>query len=225
MKTPEFANKLITHEKDIEYFNDFSAPLMELIHSTHYTNINSTIAFFGPMLYFFVRSIGAEQVLEIGHAEGYTSWYLANAVKDNATRFQMAGNKYHGIDIIGQKPSMVEGFEKHNLPSDIRCMDSMDLTPETFGKTFDVIFQDGNHDTEHVIKEFETMWPALKEGGKGYWLMHDVMGPAEDGYKAIRQLIKDGKYNAEYVAIDCVYGLGIIRKMDNFDLNASHWSE
>ncbi len=43
--------------------------------------------------------MGCEQALEIGVAEGYSSYYMAHAIKDNATRYQMFGNKFYGIDI------------------------------------------------------------------------------------------------------------------------------
>jgi len=33
------------HPKDIEYFKEYPAPIMELIHSAHFTNINATDSF------------------------------------------------------------------------------------------------------------------------------------------------------------------------------------
>ena len=213
---------MLTHERDIEYFNEYPAPIMQAVQELHHTNINSTISFFGPMMYFLLRDLGVEQVLEIGHAEGYTARYLASAVKDNAVRFGMAGNKYHGIDIV-QTEKVRAALEYDKLPVDIRCLDSMLLTPETFGKTFDVIFQDGCHDTEHVVHEFRTMWPTLKGEGKGYWIMHDVFGPAEEGARVVKALVDAGAYNAEYVRIFSCYGLGIFRKMDGWNPEKRHW--
>jgi predicted O-methyltransferase YrrM len=213
---------MLTHEKDIEYFGEYPAPLMQTLQEKHFTNINSTITFFGPMLYFFLRELGVEQVLEIGHAEGYTAHYLAHAIKDNATRFKMAGNMYHGIDIV-QTEKVRALLEGEGLPVDVRELDSMLLTPETFGKTFDVIFQDGCHDTEHVVHEFRTMWPTLKGEGKGYWIMHDVFGPAEEGARTVKALVDVGAYNCEYLRIFSVYGLGVFRKMDGWDPEKRHW--
>jgi predicted O-methyltransferase YrrM len=149
---------MLTHERDLEYFGEYPAPIMQAVQELHHTNINSTISFFGPMLYFLLRDIGAEQVLEIGHAEGYTAHYLANAVKDNGTRFGMKDNKYYGIDIV-QTEKVRSALEAKGLPVDVRNVDSMTLSPETFpGLLFDVIFQDGCHDTDHVLHEFKTMW-------------------------------------------------------------------
>lgn len=217
----------IDHPRDIEYFRDFPAPLMELMQSAHFTNINSTITFFGPMLYFFARAIGAEKVLEIGHAEGYSSHYLAHAVTDNATRFKMEGNKYYGIDIRGNEQFENE-IKKHKLLAEIQLKDSMTLSPDSFpNEVFDIIFQDGNHDTEHVVHEFKTMWPQLKGNGNGYWIAHDVFGPAEEGWHEIKNKIIGAMPlgSVEILRIFCPYGLAIIRKMEGFDNNKRFWVE
>jgi len=209
---------------DVEYFSQYPAPLMEMMHAQHFTIINSTIPFFGPMFYFLLRELGAEQVLEIGHAEGYTAFYMANAVRDNAVRYGMAGNKYYGID-IAQTDRVREQLLECGLPVDLRNMDSMDLTPETFpGIVFDVIFQDGCHDREHVMYELKTLYPQLKGKGQGYWLFHDCFGPAEDTFHEIMELIKEGVYQFEYVRFFTPWGLAILRKIEGFDETARHWS-
>jgi len=223
LKKPLYADKFITHERDVEYFTQFPAPLWELLQSTHFTNVNSTLPYFGPMIYFLIRALGCEHVLELGHAEGYTSYYMAHAIKDNAIRFQMAGNMYYGID-IAQTEKTRQKLTDAGLPNTLINLDSIELTPDTFkGQRFDLIFQDGAHDTKHILHEFKTMWPQLKKGGKGYWIMHDIQGPGEEGYKIIRDKILSKEVNAEFVALDCVYGLGIIRKLDGFDYNAVNW--
>jgi len=214
----------IQHSKDIEYFSEYPAPLMEMVHSQHFTNINSTITFFGPMLYFLLRELGAEQVLEIGHAEGYTAFYLANAVKDNGVRFGMKGNKYYGIDIV-QTDKVREQLEAYNLPVDLRNLDSMMITPETFPEIkFDVIFQDGCHDTEHVLREMEILYPQLKGEGKGYWIFHDCFGPSEEGWHELKKLIDAGVYDFEFVRLFTPYGLAILRKMEGWDKEKRHWT-
>jgi SAM-dependent methyltransferase len=214
----------IQHPKDVEYFGEYPAPLMEMMQAQHFTNINSTIAFFGPMLYFLLREIGAEQVLEIGHAEGYTAFYMAHAVKDNAVRFGMAGNKYYGIDIVQTEKVRTQLLES-NLPVDLRELDSMKLTPETFpGINFDVIFQDGCHDTEHVLYELKTLYPQLKGEGKGYWIFHDCFGPAEEGFQEVMKLIKADVYDFEFIRFFTPYGLAILRKMEGWNLEKRYWT-
>jgi hypothetical protein len=205
------------HEKDIAYFMDFPAPVMERTHTGHFTIINATIPFFGPMLYYMIRAIGCEQVLEIGVAEGYSSYYMAQAIKDNAVRYQMFGNRYYGIDIALQEPAK-KGLERDKLPIVLYEMDSMDLPGPMAGVTLDLVFQDGCHDREHVLYEFKTMYRQLKGNGKGYWIAHDCFGDparnAVEGVDEIIRLIKEGVYNMEYCRIWDIYGLAIFRKMD-----------
>lgn len=212
------------HPKDVEYFTEYPAPIMELIHSQHFTNINSTITFFGPMLYFLARAMGVEQVLEIGHAEGYTAFYLASAVKDNAVRYKMDGNRYYGIDIV-QTEKTRRLLESKGLPVTVVNMDSMTLQPNSFPEVplFDLIFQDGCHDKEHVLHELKTLYPRLKGNGHGLWIFHDCYGPAEEGYQAVRELIKLGVYDFECVALPEIYGMAIMRKMTGWDHEKRRW--
>ena len=218
-------DKKICYEKDIEYFTEFTAPVMENVQRMHFTNINSTIPYFSPMLYFLVRQFGCEQVLEIGHAEGYSSFYLAHGVKDNAIRFGMAGNHYYGIDIV-QTESTRERLEKEGLPVTILNKDSMTLDKNTFPNlVFDLIFQDGNHDAEHVVYEFNTMWGQLKDKGDGYWVAHDAAGPAWHGCNEIKRLLKERNEPHEIITLGGSYGLMIIRKMRNFDYNDNPWKD
>jgi SAM-dependent methyltransferase len=218
-------DRIITNPKDIEYFVEHKAPVMENLHRLHFTNVNSTIPFFGPMLYFFVRQMGCEQILEIGHAEGYTSFYLAHGVKDNATRFGMAGNRYYGIDIV-QTESTKAKLENEGLPVTVMNYDSMNLTKDTFpGIVFDLIFQDGNHDTEHVIYEWEAMWPQLKGNGDGYWIAHDAQGPAEEGCRELRKILKERNIPHDIITLGGMYGLMIIRKLEGLDPEKRFWND
>ena len=216
---------MIKHPKDIEYFETYPAPVMEHIHKLHYTNVNSTITFFGPMLYFMLRALVSERVLEIGHAEGYTAHYLAHAVKDNGVRFGMKDNMYYGVDIV-QTDKVRAALDAEGLPNTLINIDSALITPDTFKDiTFDVVFQDGAHDTEHVLHEIKTLWPQLRGDGKGYWIFHDCYGPAEEGFREVKKLIEAGVFKCEWIRIDCIYGLAILRKIDNYDQNKKHWTD
>jgi protein-L-isoaspartate O-methyltransferase len=218
-----FRHGVIEHPKDIEYFTQFPAPLMELIHSAHFTNINSTITFFGPMLYFFARAIEAHKILEIGHAECYTAWYLANAVKDNGMRYQVENGQYYGIDIT-QTDKAIERLK--DLPATIINGDSIDLNEGSFKDIeFDLIFQDGAHDEKHVLHEIEILYPKLKGEGRGYFIMHDVYGPSEEAFHKLIPLIQT-KYNFEWCRIwSSAYGLAILRKMDGYDPEKRYWRD
>lgn len=225
-KIPEYVpspDKMIIFPKDIEYFKEHPAPIMENLHRMHYTIVNSTIPFFGPILYFLARQFGSEQILEIGHAEGYSSFYLAHAVKDNGTRFGMTGNRYYGVDIV-QTETTKEKLEKEGLPVTVVNMDSMLLKPETFNVTFDMIFQDGNHSAEYVVAEFENLWPALKAKGDGYWIAHDSEGPAWEGCRQLRRILKEKQIPHDIISLGGQYGLMIIRKMEGFDYDKNPWA-
>jgi len=218
-------DKLLWHERDLEYFTQYSEPVMANVQRMHITNVNSTIPYFGPMLYFLVRQFGSEQVLEIGHAEGYSSFYLAHGVKDNAIRFGMKGNHYYGIDIV-QTERVREQLEAEGLPVTIINKDSTTLDDNSFlDVVFDMIFQDGCHDAEHVLHEFNAMWKRLKGQGNGYWIAHDCYGPAEDGCNLLIKKIKDENIPVEYIRLGGMYGLLIIRKMENYDYNKRYWTD
>lgn len=203
---------MIDHPKDIEYFGKYPAPIMEALHANHFTNVNATITFFGPMMYFLARAICAEKILEIGHAEGYTAFYLANAVKDNGVRFNSSDKcRYYGIDIAKTEETR-ENLEKKGLLVTIINKDSLTLTPEDFKDlTFDIIFQDGCHDSEHILHELKVLYPKLRKGG--FWLFHDCCEPAKDSFEELEGLIGSGVYDFEYVQIPEIHGLAILRKL------------
>ena len=214
-------HRMIEHPKDVEYFKQFHAPLMELLHSTHFTNVNHTLPFFGPMLYFLIRALRCEKVLEIGHAEGYSSFYISHAINDNATRFQYKNAMYYGIDIV-QTEKVKDCLNMVKLPNTIINMDSINLTQETFKDIkFDLIFQDGAHDDEHVAHELQVLWPQLKGEGKGYWIFHDCFGPSEEAFNKFMQILKS--IESEWIRLDdSIYGMAIIRKMEGY-IQHKHW--
>jgi protein-L-isoaspartate O-methyltransferase len=217
--------KQIWHERDIEYFNNYAQPIFANIQRMHYTNVNSTIPYFGPMLYLLVRQLGCEKVLEIGHAEGYSSFYLAHGVNDNAIRFNMLNNHYYGIDIV-QTEKVREALEKEQLPITILNKDSMTLDSNSFpGVVFDMIFQDGCHDAEHVIYEFKAMWKQLRGHGNGYWVAHDAEGPAWEGCNLIKKQLIIEKIPHEMITFGGQYGLMIIRNMEGFDYTVNPWKD
>jgi hypothetical protein len=212
----------IMHPKDAESFKEYPAPLMKLIHSAHFTNINATLPFFSPMFYFLCRALLCEKILEIGTAEGVSSFYFANAKKDNAIRNGYHDAMFYGIDIV-KTDYVRENLNMFGLPNTLTNMDSIDLTPETFKDIkFDLIFQDGNHDEQHILHEFKTLWPQLKGNGKGYWLAHDCYGPGEKGF---RKLMGSFGKDIEYIRVDDgIYGLAILRKMEGY-VEHDHWNE
>lgn len=210
------------HPKDKEYFEQYPSPIYEALQKMHFTNINSTIMW-SPLLYFFAMAIGCKAICEIGTAESYTSFYLASAVKDHAKRFGISDPMFYGIDICQIEKSKKK-LTDAGLPNTLIEMDSINLTPETFkGITFDLIFQDGAHDSKHIFHELDVLYPQLKGNGRGYFICHDCFGPGEEAFREIIKMIKEGKYNFEWCRIDCVYGLAIMRKMEGYDYKKRHW--
>ena len=213
------------HPRDQEYFDQYPEPIMRSLQDIHFTNINSTIPYFGPILYFLIRQFGCEQVLEVGHAEGYTSYYMANGVKDNAIRFGMAGNRYYGIDIV-QTDKVREQLLAKDLPVTLINMDSMTLSKDTFPEiVFDLVFIDGNHDKEHILHEFTTLWPQVKGEGKGHIVLHDVYGPGEEGCQAVLDKLKIENTSVEFIRLGGMYGLLIIRKMEGYKPELWKWND
>lgn len=204
--------------KDQEYFDSYEDPILKLLQEYHFTNLNSTITWFGPMLYFFARAIEAHQILEIGTAEGYTSFYLAHAVKANGIRYQVTNGRFYGIDIC-QVEKTQEKLNQYKLPATILNLDSMLITPETFKDIkFDMIFQDGCHETDYVLRELEILYPQLKPNG--YWIFHDSAGPAEEAW---HKVIKDDRYKFEYIRFITPYGMSMMRKIEGVDPKKRFW--
>lgn len=187
--------------------------------SDHFAKINTTLPYYGPMLYWITRAIGAHYVLEIGVAQGYSSFFLANAIKDNNERLGMNG-KYIGIDFADKKHVETQ-LKELGLPAEIWHIDSIKVTDDMLKPyPLDLVFQDGFHNTEHCLKELEIFYPHLKDAGRGYLIAHDVYAYCEEYY---RKMISDPRYKFESVRFLENYGLAICRKMDNYDYDHIHW--
>jgi hypothetical protein len=202
------------HEKDAKEFELYPAPIWETLMKMHPGLINATLPYYGPMLYWITRAIGPTLAVEIGVAEGYSSYFIANGVKDHNTRYNLKG-KYIGID-INIRPIHLDPI-KDNYPVEFWEMNSLDVKPEMFNEQkIHLLFQDGCHDTDHCIKELEMFYPLIADKGEGYIIMHDVYYLCEEYFHIIQH---DERYNFEFVRLFTNCGLAICRKMDNYDYN------
>ena len=215
------------HSVDQVLFNDHASPMWEAAMRLHRTHVNSTTPHFGPLLYWWARAIGACNVMEIGVAQGYTSWFLAEAVKDNGVRYGFKG-RYIAVD-IGDKTSLFQPMIDDGLPVEVWTMDSKDIICAPSGGqgviqpgTFDLIFQDGWHNTKFCLNELKYIYPALKPKGDGYLVAHDVYSWCEEYYKII---LNDPQYKWESIRLMNNYGLAIMRKMEGYDNNKIHWPQ
>lgn len=202
---------------DMDYFGKYPAPMFEAMFNLHFGPINTTTTYYGPLLYWLARCIGAVNIMEIGMSFGWSSYFLAAAATDEGNRVGQQG-MYYGVD-IGDGSDMVRRMQDRGLNAKFIHKDSLKLEPKDFDhRTMHLIFQDGWHSTEYVMDELALLRPHLHEKGLGYWVMHDVYSWCEEAFPKVVAL---GDW--EYVRFLVNYGLGIFRNMKNYDYNHIHW--
>ena len=204
--------------EDDKMFQTHPAPIWESVMRDHPGYINHTCPYLGPMLYWITRIVGALNVLEIGVAQGYSSYFLASGVRDNENRFIQSG-MYYGCDNI-DRFEFLNPLIEMGLPVTHLITDSVLLTPRDFDfKSLDLIFQDGFHNTDHCLKELELFYPMLKGLGAGYLIVHDAYGPCEEYCNII---LADKRYEFEHVRFLTGYGFAILRKMEGY-VDRQYW--
>jgi len=201
-------------------FQASPAPIWESVMRDHPGFINHTCPYLGPMLYWISRIVGAFNTLEIGVAQGYSSYFLASGVKDNGVRYNQSG-MYYGCDVV-DRSEFLNPLIEMGLPVTHLIRDSILLTADDFdNRPLDLIFQDGFHNTDHCLQELELFYPMLKGKGAGYIVIHDVYGPCEEYCNAI---VKDPRYEFEFIRFLTAYGFAILRKMEGYD-DRKYWPE
>ena len=179
--------------------------------------INSTLPYYGPLMYIWTRALRSKYILEIGIEQGYTSYQFAVAAKKN-------NGRYYGIDI---EKGWIDKFspiiKKENLPAQLFIRDSKEIKDlsELNIEKVDFAFLDGEHSTEAVLHEVDLIYPKLSSGGWGYIFIHDIVDMGNAG--AWLNLIKDNRFEA--LGLNANYGLGILRKKEGLDYkqNADKW--
>ena len=203
---------------DEGYFKQYPAPIFEASCKDHIDMpINHSTPYYGPLLYWLARCAGAFYVAEVGVCYGYTSYFLASAVRDNMTRQGMTGEEsghYYGIDISGRTVELQEKLRAKGLPVSMIQKDSFDLVPQDFAtNSFGLVFIDGWHSEQHLRKELDFFYPMVHGSGRGYIVIHDCYGWV---FEPMQKILKDPKYNFEYIRFYDNYGLAILRKMDGY---------
>jgi len=203
---------------DMDYFKIYPAPMFEAMFNLHVSPINSTTTYHGPLLYWLCRDANALNVMEIGMAEGWSSFFMASAVQDEGIR-QGSQGMYYGVD-NADKSELVGRMKAREVPIKFIQKDSLDLLPADWdNKQLDLIFQDGWHSTEYILDELKILSPYLKDNGFGYWIMHDCYSWAEEAVEEIKKLHP----NWECIRFLTNYGLAIFRNMDNYDYKKRFW--
>jgi len=204
---------------DKGYFKQFPSPIFEASCKDHIdTVINHSTPYFGPLLYWIVRNSGTYFVAEVGVCKGWSSYFLASGVRDNMTRQGMKGDKtghYYGIDTSGIVKELQEKLRAKGLPVTMVQKDSYDLTRKDLPLSghFGVVFIDGWHSEQHLLKEVEFFYPMLPDGGRGYMVIHDCYGWVME---PMQKVLNNPKYEWEYIRFPNNYGLAILRKMENY---------
>jgi hypothetical protein len=138
------------------------------------------------VLYFFMRAIRPERVVETGVAAGFSTAYLLQGLADNGA------GRMISIDLPTVEPtgrvdrdgvrdrSSVPDAERTGfvVPDDLRARwelrlgDARELLPRAFVEhpSVDVFFHDSDHSYDHMLWEYRTAWPHLRPGG---WLLSD----------------------------------------------------
>lgn len=203
---------------NMTYFKQYPAPMFEAMFNLHVSDINSTTPYYGPLLYWLCRCANALNVLEIGIFQGWSSFFMASAVKDEGVR-QGTPTMYYAVD-VSDCSILIKNMLERDLPVKFIQKDSLELKPSDWdNKTLDLVFQDGWHSTEYVLAELKILLPFLKDKGYGYWVMHDAYGYCEEAVEEIKKLHP----NWELTRFSQNYGLAIFRNMDNYDYKQKRW--
>jgi len=176
--------------------------------SNHFmSEVNATLPYFAPLMYIFIMAHKHKNILEVGLAEGYSSYYLAYAAKMNE-------GIYYGID---NNPNCCKNIDKKlteaDFPHKITCADTKRIKNIDFTDRIDFAFLDGEHSTEAVMHEVELIYPLLANKGWGYIAIHDIVDMGNAG--AWLKLKNDERF--ETLGTNPNYGLGIARKIEGVD--------
>jgi len=132
-----------------------------------------------PLLYLLVRALQPEVVVETGVGAGCSSSSILLALEENAR------GHLHSIDLPSEKR-----FEDGNIyqirevgcavPDDLRHRwnlvlgDARDKLPPLLARlgVIDMFIHDSLHTEKHMMWEYETAWPHLRQGG--VLLSHDI---------------------------------------------------
>lgn len=120
-------------------------------------------------LYVMVRLIKPDIVIETGVGAGISSTYILNAMALNGKGL------LYSIDLPDET-----GLSGWAVPNGLKSRwrlyqgSSIDLLPAVLNDTgsIDIFIHDSDHSYEHMMFEFRTIWPYLKNNGT--FLAHDV---------------------------------------------------
>ena len=112
----------------------------------------------GAFLASLIKMSKYRSVLEVGVFEGETSQHLINALPQ--------GGQYVGIDINDYRTNAAKALMTSGGKSiDFILGNSLDELAKLPSNHFDLIFVDGDHSWEHIVKEFKLVEKVIARGG------------------------------------------------------------
>lgn len=149
---------------------------------------NMTDWYAPPLIYMLACIYGHKDIVEIGVAECYGMWHLANAARQN-------GGRYLGVDIENVWARVMEPYgtpisrfmEGEMLPITFLQGDTKKMTDLPIDN-IDLAFIDGEHTTEAIIHEvYNLILPKMKKDGFRYICFDDVIDQgAQEAWKMIK---------------------------------------
>lgn len=146
---------------------------------------------------------------------GYST-YLEIGVREGECIRQISCGLKHGVD-----PSKLCSEVTHNITSD-------EFFANHCKQTYDIIFIDGNHDSDYVCRDLNNALKVLSLNGsivmhdcfpcRKEWatkqrdIIHPIAGWNGDGYKVINSVVKNYSEVLSASVINIDHGVGVVRK-------------
>ena len=112
----------------------------------------------GAFLAALIKMAKYKTVLEVGVFEGETTQHLINALPQ--------GGQYVGIDINDYRTNATKAAMTSGGKSiDFILGNSLEELSKLPSNHFDLIFVDGDHSWEHIVKEFKLVEKVIARGG------------------------------------------------------------
>lgn len=180
--------------------NDFWEELIK------YAKPEST-EYVAPILYYLAKYMDAKATAEIGSLNGFVSVALALAMKENR-------GKHYVIEI---NPECMKKTKDNCVVYDVADPNNVkfilgDSTKIDFNEKLDLLFDDGDHHGEPVLKEIKKYWPLIKEGGLMCFHDYHTRYYPNIGETLNSPDVKEERDQAEVVKLPYKTGLAIWRK-------------
>jgi len=133
---------------------------------------NRPTHFFGKFLYFIVRMVQPQVIVETGVAHGVSSWTILNALERNGSG-RLYSIDLPDKDLQSYNPVNLQQTSGWVVPDrlkgrwELRLGSSSELLPALLQEvsSVDVFFHDSDHSYENMHFEFAAALPFLRKGG------------------------------------------------------------